>query len=84
MPEITSDIDRIIDVSRGLTPIAAHIRKRSVTVGTIIARRCWKAEKNDQRLEFIVNPVKRICYLCPAKVKNYDQATISNIGGPFL
>ncbi len=43
MPEITSDIDTIRVVSRGDTPSAWQISRPGVTIGTMIASRCWSA-----------------------------------------
>ncbi len=43
MPEITSDIDTIRLVSRGDTPSAWQISRPGVTIGTMIASRCWRA-----------------------------------------
>jgi len=45
MPEITSDMDTMMLVSRGDTPMAWQISRPGVTIGTMIASRCCNAAR---------------------------------------
>lgn len=45
MPEITSDMETMILVSRGDTPMAWQISNPGVTIGTMIASRCCRAAR---------------------------------------
>lgn len=50
IPEITKDIDKIMLVSVGETPKAKQIKRPGVTIGTIIASKCWKAAKKRSKV----------------------------------